>query len=155
MKRFCYNSRHPDSKLLQPALQSDELENTRTMLLKLTQKELFPEELCCLRKGEGVHPNSKLLSLSPLLDDRGLIRVGGRLELSGESYNTKHPVILHSNHPFVKLLVRQIHLDNCHPGPSTLLSVIAHSYYLIAGKKLCKSICQKCVPCKKAYVRTA
>ena len=38
MKRFCYNSRHPDSKLLQPALQSDELENTRTMLLKLTQK---------------------------------------------------------------------------------------------------------------------
>ena len=49
-------------------LQPDEIEDARLYLLLLAQRELFPDELRQLRKGEAVANKSKLLCLSPMLD---------------------------------------------------------------------------------------
>lgn len=47
-------------------------------LIKIVQRDSFPEEYATLAKGKAVNKNSKLLSLTPFLGTDRLIRVGGR-----------------------------------------------------------------------------
>ncbi|CAG2236059.1 unnamed protein product [Mytilus edulis] len=52
---------------------------TEKFILKEVQKELYPKEVICLKNKQSLPKDSSILSLSPMLDDDGLLRVGGRL----------------------------------------------------------------------------
>ena len=39
------------------------------------------------------------------MDDRGILRVGGRLENSDLLYSTKHPILLGKNNPLSTLVI--------------------------------------------------
>ena len=67
------------------------------------QGTYFHREIELLKRELELPLNSKLLSLSPLLDDHGILRVGGRQQNAKFSYNCKHPVIIHGKHPLTKL----------------------------------------------------
>lgn len=50
-------------------------------------------------KGEQLSNKSRLLLLTPLIDNNGLLRVGGRLKNAMIDYDEKHPIIIpHSSH---------------------------------------------------------
>lgn len=67
-----------------------ELNNALIVLVVYVQQECFPDIFKALKKGKRIpKPYCKL---SPFLDNRGSIRVGGRLMLS------KYPVLLPSRH---------------------------------------------------------
>ena len=51
-----------------------------------------------------------LLHISPNIDDKGVIRVGGRLSRMSDSVDFKHPIILPKNALFTSLVVRHSHL---------------------------------------------
>lgn len=58
-----------------------------------------------MQKGNSDITNCKILgsrshfiSLSPLLDENGLLRVGGKLYNSNLAYETKHPILLPKDH---------------------------------------------------------
>ncbi|XP_015118462.1 uncharacterized protein LOC107042095 [Diachasma alloeum] len=52
--------------------------------------------------------------LHPFVDDKGILRVGGRLKRSELSYNQKHPILLPSKHPVTDMIIRQVHQSNLH-----------------------------------------
>ena len=133
-RRHCHQpfQRCTPHRLLQP----DEIEDARLYLLLLAPRELFPDELRQLRKGEAVANKSKLLCLSPMVVKDDILRVGGRLSLSNLPSLTQHPIILHARHPLVERLIRHTHNSSDHPGPSVLLSILNHHYYIIQGKCL-------------------
>lgn len=70
-----------------------------------------------MKAKKALPKSSPLLSLNPFMDDTGLIRLGGRQEHSRLSYDSKHPTILHGNHPVTKLIIHTEHLrppiQNC------------------------------------------
>ncbi|KAI3378452.1 hypothetical protein SNEBB_011348, partial [Seison nebaliae] len=85
------------------------------------QKASFPDELEDLGLKKSVGKKSQIVSMNPFLDERGLMRMGGRLENArGVDYETCHPVIL-SRTGAVDLMVLDIHARLNHAGPLTTL----------------------------------
>ena len=60
------------------ALDADEISSARVFLLKKAQSFSFADDLDNLRAGKNLEKSSKLLSLTPFLDEQNLLCVGGR-----------------------------------------------------------------------------
>ncbi|XP_076223029.1 uncharacterized protein LOC143174456 [Nomia melanderi] len=97
-------------------LTTTELDDTRTRLERLVQKDAFETEITALRANQSLPRSSPLQSLNPFLDNHGILRVGGRLRNAPFSYDIRHPVILPSKHPFDELIIRYEHNRLLHAG---------------------------------------
>ncbi|KAK9694854.1 hypothetical protein QE152_g33265 [Popillia japonica] len=58
----------------------DEVNEARRCLIKLVQWETYASELSQLKLSGTVNRKSPLITLNPLIDEHGIIRVGGRLQ---------------------------------------------------------------------------
>ena len=45
----------------------------------------------------------------PFVDFQGMIRAGGRVDATLVSYNTKHPILLQSDHRVLYLITKHVH----------------------------------------------
>ncbi|XP_058840347.1 uncharacterized protein LOC131695825 [Topomyia yanbarensis] len=102
------------------------------MFVRLAQQESYEDEIKALARGDSVPVKSSISSLHPFLDSAGTLRVGGRLQHSLYTFDVKHPIILSKNHRFTKLLLEEIHVNNCHAG-STLMTATINQRYWIQG----------------------
>ncbi|GFX02894.1 uncharacterized protein TNCV_4438761 [Trichonephila clavipes] len=91
--RFLFNIRNPTNKKTGP-LTSDEMEEAEIYLMKQVQLSSFYKEIRAMQNGDDICNKSKILNLSPFLDDKGIIRIGGRLKHSRLPYSSKHPILL-------------------------------------------------------------
>ena len=57
-----------------------DLQRAEILMIKAVQVSHFKDEISCLKGGTIVHCNSKLFGLCPIIDDNGVMRVGGRLD---------------------------------------------------------------------------
>lgn len=144
--RFINNIRK--CKLTGPITQT-ECDSALFLLLKLCQRETFPLELNSINERKPLNKQSKILSLSPFIDDSGILRVGGRLNNSNLDYNQKHPIILPSKHPLTKLLIHQTHIDNLHCGQQQVLYTLRQKYWPINAKSVIRKIIHQCIRCHK------
>lgn len=111
-----------------------ELKNALVVILKMTQKECFSEEMKQLTKEKCVHVKSDLRSLNPFLDNVGLLRVGGRLKNLCLAYSEKYAIILPKSHHVTTLIIREQHLMNLHRGTQLTLNLVRAKYWRINGK---------------------
>ena len=113
----------------------DEMKEAEREIIKHTQRISFPEVIQALQKiGSLQHPrqaNSELKNLKmaghihklhPLLDEMGILRVGGRLENALIDYDTKHPIILSYQDHVTDLTISQHHQKTGHLGQEYVLS---------------------------------
>ncbi|GFX63718.1 integrase catalytic domain-containing protein [Trichonephila clavipes] len=91
--RFLFNIRNPTNKKTGP-LTSDEMKEAEIYLMKQVQLSSFYKEIRAMQNGDDICNKSKILNLSPFLDDKGIIRVDGRLKHSRLPYSSKHPILL-------------------------------------------------------------
>ncbi|XP_062557335.1 uncharacterized protein LOC134222207 [Armigeres subalbatus] len=136
-------------------LTPDELKQARFQMARAVQHEVFESELGQLRKGGALKPKSYLSSLYPFLDDKGTMRVGGRLQNSVLPYEAKHPIILPQNHRATTLLVRELHLRNLHAGPNLLTACINQQYWIIGCQSVVRKVVQECTRCVRLKGRLA
>ncbi len=141
--------RHSEERCLSPRLSVDETRRAEELLWKLSQENTFSEQRQRLRKGNDLTTRDPLLSLHPFLDNQGVLRVGGRLQRSKLKYSQRHPVVLDRKEPLTHLIVQYLHTTSCHAGPTLLLSILSRSFHVIAGKRLVRDVCRKCVICRK------
>ncbi|KAL0870961.1 hypothetical protein ABMA27_004784 [Loxostege sticticalis] len=130
-------------------LNIEELDMSLKSLIKISQAEMFHEELKLLSESKQVNKRSNLLPLNPFIDSDGIIRVGGRLKNSLFDFNKKHPIILSAKHRFTKLLMSYEHNRLFHVGPQQLLSSIREVYWPIGGRTLARAVVKKCVICAR------
>ncbi|GFX61116.1 integrase catalytic domain-containing protein [Trichonephila clavipes] len=60
-----------------------------------------------------------------------LVRVGGRLQNSQLRFNSKHPIILPSQHSISELLIKEQHIAHLHAGPTLLAHVLRQSHWIL------------------------
>lgn len=99
--------------------------------LKAVQNEQFPEDYTVLMNRGELKPSSKLKSLAPLLDNEGIMRVGGRLNMANVKPGVKNPIILGASGRFVSLLVQNYHQEAHHQGRELVLNEIRQTYWII------------------------
>ena len=88
-------------------LSVDEMKEAERKLIKHTQRISFPEVIQALQRIGSLQHSRQATSelknlkmaghirkLHPLLDEMGILRVGGRLENALIDYDAKHPIIL-------------------------------------------------------------
>ncbi|XP_074038691.1 uncharacterized protein [Leptinotarsa decemlineata] len=115
------------------------------LLIKVTQQQAFSSELALIhRKRPLPKPFRKL---SPFIDDKGILRVGGRLKYSDITHEQKHPILLPSTHIFTTLVIKYTHSKYCHPGLQTLHFILSQRYWIISPRKTIRRIISKCYKC--------
>ncbi|KAK3103582.1 hypothetical protein FSP39_020334 [Pinctada imbricata] len=129
-----------------------EYQDAETFLLKEVQRESFAEEIYCLSNGKHLPKNSPILSLCPILDNEGLLRVGGRISHLKEYLPTSeiNPVILPKGHHISELLIRHHHEAVRHQGRHLTEGAIRSAGLWIVGvKRMVASLIHNCVVCRK------
>ena len=88
--------------------------------------------------------NGDFKSLKPFIDDKEIIRAGGRIDKAIVSYEEKRPVLLPSDHR-ISLLITSHMPNHGHPGVATMTAKTRRKYWILEAIKLCKAVKFKCV----------
>ncbi|XP_039758296.1 uncharacterized protein LOC120632536 [Pararge aegeria] len=151
--RCIHNCTHPNSRRT-GNLTTIELDESFARLVIFSQLCSFQREYTCLANKSTINTKSKLLSLSPFLDENKVMRVGGRLDSSTYSYEKRHPIVLDGKHHFTKLLFRREHLRLLHAGPQALLYSVRETVWPLGGRCLARRTVRECVLCRRHQGRT-
>ncbi|KAG1672966.1 snRNA-activating protein complex subunit 3 [Nymphon striatum] len=146
-----FTSRPPKSQRA-PSLSENDYIKARLAFVNILQNQYFSQEINNLKSGIKIPKDSKLVKFSPILDDDGFIRVGGRIQLSELAYESKHPLILPRCHG-VMLLVKFIHLFRNHAGVDTMITCLKSEFEIIGVRQIAKAVKKACVSCQKIDVR--
>ncbi|GFV76413.1 integrase catalytic domain-containing protein [Trichonephila clavipes] len=123
-------------------------------IIRWVQGFYFQEEIRSIKKQISLPPKSPLRSLHPFIDEHGLVRVGGRLQNSQLRFNSKHPIILPSQHSISELLIKEQHIAHLHAGPTLLAHVLRQSHWIVGSRKLINKCIRKCLKCNKFKTST-
>lgn len=137
------------SKRSEPAtiwLNTKELNAALLTCIRICQRQ-FQMEITAINKKGSVNKNSKLTSLSPYLDEDGILRVGGRIQRALIDADTKHPIIIPAKSHLTGLLISDAHVNTLHGGINLTLNYLRKRYWIINGKNATKQIIRKCVTC--------
>ncbi|KAK3739698.1 hypothetical protein QZH41_004056 [Actinostola sp. cb2023] len=142
-----------------------ETEKAETVIIKIVQEVSFPMEIATLKairqeqfcntrsmlkkKNTELKRTSSLYKLDPVIDEDGLIRVGGRLSNSDDfTEDFKHPVILPRKCHVTTLIVRHAHEKVAHGGRGVTLSELRAKYWIVNANSAVRSYITKCVKCR-------
>lgn len=82
-----------------------------------------------------------------MLDENGLICVGGRLQASNHlTQAQKHQVILPRCN-ISSLIIRELHHKHLHPGPNALLSFVREKFWPLKAMSTIRKITHDCITC--------
>ncbi|GFW61081.1 integrase catalytic domain-containing protein [Trichonephila clavipes] len=117
------------------SLTFSETKTAEETIIRWVQGFYFQEEIRSIKKQISLPPKSPLRSLHPFIDEHGLVRVGGRLQNSQLQFNSKHPIILPSQHSISELLIKEQHIAHLHAGPTLLAHVLRQSHWIVGTTK--------------------
>lgn len=135
-----------------PISQCDALRKAEILILKETQQEHFTTDIKCLANDKPLAKNSSIATLSPYLDENGLLRVGGRINRAAGQIPARevNPIILPKASHVSTLLIRHFHEQTKHQGRLITEGALrTGGYWLIGAKRLISSLIHKCVTCRK------
>ena len=142
-----------DNKVLDNELNIEEIVDAENCILRTTQREActFSEEYTALLRGRKLSSQSKLLGLSPRLDDNKILRSDGRLKYAEFlPYDVQYPIILPCRIWVTKLIVKHYHeLGNHNAGTNQTLSLLSSKYWIIAAREEIIEWEKQCSFCKK------
>lgn len=116
-------------------------------MIRTVQAAHFRSELTILRRGKPLSTKSMLISLGPLSDSEGVLRVGGRLKHSLLEYDERHPIILPRSSALTKLIVKSCHLRTLYGGVQQTLGLIRQRFWIPQGRRIVRGFIHQCVIC--------
>ena len=130
-----------------------ELQQAENVLIRIAQRKSSGREIECLARGEPIPKNSKLVKITTIIDDKGLLRVKGRLENAPIDFDAKHPIVVRSKSRFGQLLIAHYHTQLAHGPVDYVYNEIRQRYLVIGGKSAVKKFSQSCLVCKRKKSR--
>ena len=102
-------------------------------------------------RNEKLKQTSLLFRLDPFIDERGLLRIGGRLQKATLAYEVKHPIVVPKKSHITDLLIRQYHSqDQYHQGCGMTHTALRQAgYWIINGRSSVSRHLRKCTICRK------
>ncbi|GFW48318.1 integrase catalytic domain-containing protein [Trichonephila clavipes] len=132
------------------------LHNCRSKVKKrgpLTTSEVNDAETWLIKQDQsGINlsdPSGNLKSLNIFQDDKGVLRVGRRLEKASIPYSQKHPAILAKNSKLSKIYFITLHKKLFHVGLQGLLNAVRLRFLALGGRNLDRKTVHTCVVCFK------
>ncbi|XP_065090559.1 uncharacterized protein LOC135711619 [Ochlerotatus camptorhynchus] len=160
--RFASNCRlkHARRPILTGTLTANDLLSAGCLLIRLAQRETYPDEIAVLQKASRcpdsctstIPKTSSLYPLTPWLDDHGIMRM--RTRIAACQYATddaKHPIILHRNHHTTTLIVAYYHLKYHHQNHETVINEIRQKFRIPHLRTCYEPVRKTCQWCKNQH----
>ncbi|XP_062716949.1 uncharacterized protein LOC115265221 [Aedes albopictus] len=126
-----------------------EFKKAEETLWRQAQSQAYADEVRLLNGGHSVAKGSSIRALCPFMDERGVLRVGGRIEHAPTlSYEAKHPVVLPRNHRITYLLMLGYHQRFLHANSETVCNELRQQFYIPRMRSAVRSVCRSCQYCK-------
>ena len=154
--RFATNCSVPPAQREFDELSPPAIRDSEEFFIKRAQQQSLPE-YAAVKAGKPIPATSKLVSLKPMIDDAGLLRVGGRLQhadfLTAEQRN---PIVLPRGDHVTQLIVKACHERGYHAfGVSHTLAELSSRYWIVAGREEVRAWEAKCARCARSRTKPA
>ena len=155
--KFLESLRKPQSQCRSPSrssvgvqlLTGEDFNRAELYWMRSVQAESFAPELSYLESlSKGTLP-IRVSQFGLFVDQSGLLRCQGRINNAQLITATKNPVLLPSNHQWVKILIQHVHEDINHSGTADTLATLREKYWILKGRQTVKKIIKLCVICNK------
>ena len=113
------------------------------LFMKHAQLSQFAIEIKLLSVGQPVASNSKLIRLAPLIDEDGILRVGGRVERGPFDRDRKHPIIL-PNSTQCDLIITDIHTNLAHSSTERTLAEFRNHHWGLGIRRTIRRVLSSC-----------
>ena len=113
-----------------------------------SQANSYPAEVADLKSGKAVSSSSRLATLSPVLDNDGVLRLDGRIRNAPKGLVCTQPVILDPKHQYTKLLLRQFHIWCGHAGQERMASEVRQRYWVLQLRASVRRTWNDCRECR-------
>ena len=156
MLRFTNNCRPGAASRRTGPLQAAELQAAEEIVLKNAQKEAYGDQIRTLQKGrqvQGQKGGNGLMQLSPFLDDRGIMRVGGRLSNAPLKVSARHPILLPTTSDVTRLIIEDEHRRQLHAGVEHTLNEVRQNFWIPKGRAQVKKVLHRCAFCRNRSAR--
>jgi hypothetical protein len=125
------------------------MEEAELMWIRQCQWESFPDVMRSVFWKLPLPSSSRLLQLSPSLDDKGVVILRGRLDNLPEWIRcAKQPFILDGRHPYTQLLVAHYHTKMGHLGRGAVVNELRQQYWIVGVRAVVKKTRLQCQYCK-------
>ena len=135
-------------------LSIQELRSAEVRIIKYVQRSSFSLVIKALQRVSSDEPEKQRLKgmgsfgsiykSRPLLDQEGVLRVGGRLENSLLHYQTKHPLLLPRDHHVSRLIIMDAHESVGHLGQEYVLACLRQKYWIVKGRTAVRKVLGSC-----------
>lgn len=129
-------------------LTAAELNYAESLVLRSAQWDCFRDEVISLTNNQPLPKESKLAQLSPYIDERGVIRMRGRIEAAEICITTKRPALLSNKHHVSYLIIKHLHERNCHCGQEAVVFKSRIKFWIVNVRSLVKQVQRCCNYCK-------
>ena len=130
-------------------LLSCELKRAEEKVLKLIQREIFPEVYNGKQMFGKTSKGGDLANFSPFFGECGMIRIRSRIKLATLSFQQRHPILLSTKQNMVSVMLRDLHLEHNHETVEYVRSVIQQKLWILELRNALRSIKSNCVYCRK------
>ncbi|UYV78613.1 hypothetical protein LAZ67_16002164 [Cordylochernes scorpioides] len=118
-------------------ISQEELDSAEKSLVKIIQSESIGEE------------DPKMKQLHAFQDKEGLWRVKTRIVNRNDDELFRLPILIPTNHPVTKLIVKSVHEKMYHCGAQTLRSVLREKFWIRKARQLVRHVIHKCPRCRR------
>ncbi|XP_074031073.1 uncharacterized protein [Leptinotarsa decemlineata] len=151
MLRFINNCR---KRKVSTNLECSEVEKAEEIYIKYVQNECFHQEIADLQNKRTISKSSRIYTLTPLLDDKGILRIGERLEqVKDLTFFQKHPAILDQKHRFTKLLIEHYHINFNHQRQELIMNELRQKFWILKMRSAVRKCKTECFFCRKMRVQ--
>ena len=129
-------------------------DNTNQVQLPtLSTQELLSAELAIVRyvQWQNFQDDRPFRSLNAIKSGDGVIRIGGRLNYACLPLETKHPIILPTQHVVCELIIQHYHEMAGHSGRKHLLALLRERFWIVKCRRIIPHLINKCRHCRKRY----
>ncbi|XP_059046033.1 uncharacterized protein LOC131841729 [Achroia grisella] len=125
------------------------MKKAEQLLIKKCQQDSFSSELTLLKQGKSLPPTSRLLQLTPYIDDSVILRSEGRIDrVVGVEHATRRPTILDGKHRITRLLVEHYHRLALHGANELVVNELRQQFWILKLRPTVRSIASRCLFCR-------
>lgn len=144
--RFLNNCRFPKEQY-KGHFSFKELHNALMTLVKYDQQKAFSEEISNITKNKKLPKPFQKLNI--FLDEKEILRVGGRLHYCALAYDKKYPALLPRTSRLTYLIIENIHLTYFHAGLQTVHFLTLQNFWILSARRAINHVLSKCTKCFK------
>ncbi|XP_062712096.1 uncharacterized protein LOC134289727 [Aedes albopictus] len=138
-------------------LTQEELHKAEATIFRWVQWEEYPDEVVALTNGHNKQPglqfalekNSKIRTLSPFLDELGVMRSDSRIAAAKfATFDTRYPLILPKDHRVTDLVLQWYHQMYLHANGETIVNEVRQRFHIPQLRTKVRRVGKECKMCR-------